>query len=386
MRDLWGPGLQALKEAQAAMLALLESRGYEPIDTPLLEEADLFVRKSGGGLTGRLYTFVDPGGHRVSLRPEFTSSIIRHFVERQGELALPARWCYGGPVFRYEPAPEQGYRQFTQVGAELVGPSGSESDAEIIGLAWECLAQAGFTGGYLRIGHVGVLSALLESIGLSEAARLFILGNAPTLKGGRQSPEVLLRRAHELGLLRPSYHDGQELLAQVDPEAARQLLLSVLQETAPTPSGGRSPDQIVERLLRKMREADEPARVERALRLMAKLGAQEGPPQQVLPQVRRVFQEEGADTGPLEELEALLRRLGEAQGGMAITLDMGLARDISYYTGVIFEVVHEGASLGGGGRYDGLVKALGGQGDVPAMGFALALDRMVEALGHGQRR
>ena len=56
---------------------LFARRGYEPVDTPLLEETELFIRKSGGDLSSRLYSFREPGGYDVSLRPEFTAQVLR---------------------------------------------------------------------------------------------------------------------------------------------------------------------------------------------------------------------------------------------------------------------------------------------------------------------
>ena len=89
---------------------------------------------------------------------------------------------------------------------------------------------------------------------------------------------------------------------------------------------------------------------------------------------------------PFDELEELVDAL--ARGGVRgdpVSLDLGLARGISYYTGVIFDLTHlRGArevSVGGGGRYDGLVRALGGDEDVPASGFAYSLDAVIESLG-----
>ena len=67
------------------------------LDTPLLEQTELFVRKSGGELTTQLYSFVDPGGNRVSLRPEFTSSVIRHYPSRE---AHPVSPCGGSTAGR----------------------------------------------------------------------------------------------------------------------------------------------------------------------------------------------------------------------------------------------------------------------------------------------
>ena len=87
----------------------------------------------------------------------------------------------------------------------------------------------------------------------------------------------------------------------------------------------------------------------------------------------------------LEELEKLIDEL--VRRGVAksqVTLDLGLARGISYYTGAIFELMYPATTysmpLGGGGRYDGLVKTLGGAEDTPTLGFAYNLDRVVSVL------
>ena len=107
----------------------LKESGYNLVDTPILEDAELFVRKSGGELTRQMFTFTDLGGRRVTLRPEFTSSVIRYFIEKSGDLSLPVRWQYSGPVFRYQPGNSVLYNQFNQAGAELIGAGGVDADA-----------------------------------------------------------------------------------------------------------------------------------------------------------------------------------------------------------------------------------------------------------------
>ena len=82
VRDVTGSDYHRLTRATDTLRVHLSDAGYQVIDTPLLEETELFIRKSGGALTGRLYTFTDPGGNKVSLRPEFTSSVIRYFIQR----------------------------------------------------------------------------------------------------------------------------------------------------------------------------------------------------------------------------------------------------------------------------------------------------------------
>ena len=89
MADVTGGSFERSTRVVDALGAYYASRGYAPIDTPIVEDAELFVRKSGGELSGMLYTFDDPGGNRVSLRPEFTPSVIRHYVEQACELGTP---------------------------------------------------------------------------------------------------------------------------------------------------------------------------------------------------------------------------------------------------------------------------------------------------------
>ena len=135
MADVTGGSFERSAKIVDALGAYYASRGYAPIDTPIVEDAELFVRKSGGELSGMLYTFDDPGGNRVSLRPEFTPSVIRHYIEHASELGTPVRLRYCGPVFRYHSLDGGDLRQFTQVGTEFIGLAGRDADAEILSIA-----------------------------------------------------------------------------------------------------------------------------------------------------------------------------------------------------------------------------------------------------------
>ena len=133
MRDLSQREYSSMSAHQKKLQQHLDLHGYDAIDVPLLEETELFLRKSGGELAARLYSFTDPSGWRVSLRPEFTSSVIRRYLQEaeQGAQSFPRRFQYAGPVFRFEPADKGGGRQFTQVGAELIGVEAPWADAVI---------------------------------------------------------------------------------------------------------------------------------------------------------------------------------------------------------------------------------------------------------------
>lgn len=385
MRDVTVEQRDRISGLASAAESYFEEQGYQAIHTPLLEQTELFVRKSGGDLVNSLYTFQDPGGNTVSLRPEFTSSVIRHYVEVADTLDTPARWQYRGPVFRYETDGGEGsLSEFTQLGAELVGASGADADAEIIHLAWSGLSRAGLTRCTLRIGHLGAVNALLAEHDLSEAAKLFIVGNLRTLKEGQTDVEELKRRAQDAGLLREQAEDGIGEAGAMDEQAAQELVRRVVAEPGASPMGQRTPDQIASRLLRKMRRAHDPAVFEAALEMVDELARVEGPPALALAALREAAGGAAVRCGAYDDLSRLMEALGER--GVpedALSLDVGLARGIAYYTGAIFEIFADpegGPSLGGGGRYDGLVRALGGDGDVPAMGFAYNMESVLEAL------
>ena len=386
VRDVTGSDYQRLTSVTDTLCAFLSDAGYQVIDTPLLEETELFIRKSGGALTSRLYTFTDPGGHKVSLRPEFTSSVIRYFIQERDSLTIPVRLQYAGPVFRYEQGINGSYRQFTQVGAEMVGNLGVEADSEIIRLAWEGLNKAGLRGHQLRIGHLGILQDLLNTYKLSEPAKLFIISNIHDMKNGHTDVSALKDRAQGMGLLKGGVESGLESdLIGMKEETAREFIQSVLRDTMPAPVGQRTTEQIVARLLRKVSGADDPSVFENALGLIEQLANLDGSPETVLSEALRIGMSRGINTDSFDDLERLLNILTslDIPDGQLV-LDFGLAREISYYTGVIFELTypfqaHE-VLLGGGGRYDGLVKALGSDDDVPALGFAYTLDQVVDTL------
>ena len=382
MWDLADRALERRRQVIKALDGHLEAKGFRMVDTPMLEETELFIRKSGGELSSRLYTFVDPGGHRVSLRPEFTSSVIRFFIQSQTSMDLPVRWRYGGPVFRHEGGSQGGLHQLHQVGAELIGDGNVAADAEVMHVALTGLSGLGLDGLRMRIGHVGLLSSLLGGYGLTDAATAFVVESVPALKHGKTDVAGLSERARQLDLIRESFN-GPAADGDGGGSTTKALIESVLDEALASPTGRRTPDEIVSRLIRKAGQSNEPERVESALSMVTALAAVEGAPGPAIAEARSLAAERGLDVAPFEELKELvssLEQLGidESQ----LVLDFGLARGISYYTGAIFELAHQSAdgevSLGGGGRYDGLVQALGGDA-VPALGFAYGVDPLVAA-------
>ena len=384
MRDLRQESWEPLKAAQDHLREYFSSHGYRHLETPVLEPTELFLRKSGGELAARMYTFTDPGGNQVSLRPEYTSSILRHYLEEGEAEALPVRIQYAGPVFRYD-GDGDSQRQFTQVGAELLGSVSPRADAEVLSLGCTALSSLGLKGHHLEIGDVGVLRGLLSGMGLSERALLFILGSMTELKGGEEGLSKVLERARQLRLLATDARRGYlgAAIAGMDEEEVRELLQSLLLWAEVGSLGQREPSEVVERLLRKFRVSDDPVRLQEGLEIAFRMAAVRGDPEDALAEAGALIESSGLSASVMEPLKETMSLLELAhRQDVTVTLDFGLARGLAYYTGIVFEIRHSAVeiSLGGGGRYDELAGALGSPTPVPALGFAYALEPLLEAL------
>ena len=120
--------------------------GLDEWATPIFEDTAVFSRTLGDTsdvVTKEMYTFADRGGDSVTLRPEGTAGVCRALVSNGLTQSLPQKVFYAGPMFRYERPQKGRYRQFHQIGAELIGPSEPLADAEVIALGWAILQALG---------------------------------------------------------------------------------------------------------------------------------------------------------------------------------------------------------------------------------------------------
>ena len=392
MSDLTGETLDLRNSLQARVTSLLSGYGYRPLETPLLEPTELFLRKSGGELASQLLGFTDPAGREVSLRPEFTAPALRHYLEHPGAVELPARWYYCGPVFRFDGSTLQddpaSRSQFTQIGAELLGGSSVLADVELLTLAVSALSKTGITGWTLRLADLDVLNSLLDPVGLSERARAFVVQSVPRLSESDSEISRLMdesRRLHIVGQAAEDDYLGQAVQG-LDDDEARTVLLGILHSNPLDQLGQRTPEEVVDRLLRKIRRPDAEEGLRLALSSAYDLSQVRGDAATALSGASRALRKAGADTSPLDRLETVIGMLPGGFGDTGqISLDFGLVRGLAYYNGIIFEVSHPGwpTPLGGGGRYDGLSRDLGGEGLLPALGFAYNLDALAELVPEG---
>ncbi len=166
-RDLLPPETVVWNAVEAIARRVFASYGYGEIRTPILEGAGLFERGVGesSDIVGKeMYTFDDRKGRRVSLRPESTAAVGRAYIQHHlQEWPQPVRLYYIGPHFRYERPQKGRYRQFHQIGAELIGDPGPHADAEVVLM----LVQ------FLRALQFEELAVLINTVGDEESRASF---------------------------------------------------------------------------------------------------------------------------------------------------------------------------------------------------------------------
>lgn len=402
MRDVFSAEYDQRRRLQQRLERQLRLFNYVPIDLPILENTELYLRKSGEDISARLYEF-DFKHRRIALRPELTASVARAYVERLQDEPLPLRIQYAGPVFRYEKPQQNRYRQFTMLGAELLGAGGPLADAELLHLACRGLERVGIRQYKLVIGHTEPLEGFLRRLGLRKQLLNHLLRNMENLrKRGLTYVIESLRAVYpEFEHSPPAAADALEpqepgsrqlinLLREMTDGEARGAITDFLHSLNIRIDTNRGEGEVIDRLLHKIREDEQSPKLRIALEYMARLGELRGAPAKVLPEARALAADYDLAGDAVSALEASLDCLADC-GSLAgeIEIDFGLNRGLHYYTGLMFEI-HcptadgEAIQLCGGGRYDNLIRILGAGEATPAAGFAYGLERVARILQAGE--
>ena len=157
-RDLLPPESEKFAAVEEIARQVFGSFGYAEIRTPVFEDTELFARSVGEAtdiVHKEMYTFADRKGRSLTLRPENTAGVVRALVEKGlQDIPRPIRLWYHGPQFRYEQPQAGRYREFRQIGAELIGVPGFAGDAELLSMLFQFLRRLGFTDLKARINCV----------------------------------------------------------------------------------------------------------------------------------------------------------------------------------------------------------------------------------------
>jgi histidyl-tRNA synthetase len=158
-RDILPPDSRLWVEVEATAHRVFGGFGYEEIRLPALEPTELFVRSVGEDtdiVSKEMYTFADRKGRSLTLRPEGTASVARAYIENGlGQRPQPLRLSYLGPMFRYEKMQRGRYRQFAQIGIEILGAAAPQADVEVLLVLHTFLAALGFDDLIILLNNLG---------------------------------------------------------------------------------------------------------------------------------------------------------------------------------------------------------------------------------------
>ena len=159
MRDLLPAEAGAFAQVEETARRVFTLYGYREVRTPVVEDTALFVRGVGEGseIVGKqMYTFDDKKGRSLTLRPEGTAAVARAYLQHDmASLPQPVKVFYMGPYFRYERPQAGRYRQFSQIGAEVIGDPGPYSDVELLVMLLRFLEALGFEDLEVGLNSVG---------------------------------------------------------------------------------------------------------------------------------------------------------------------------------------------------------------------------------------
>jgi len=361
---------QPIKQLANALQEHMGHYGYELIETPIIENADLFLTKAGDKVAEKLFTF-ERHGQILALRPEFTAAAAHLYtLQATGQVA---RWQFSGAVFEDDPNLHAHEYQRYSVGAELIGMTNIIADAEIISMAVHGLLLQEVSDWTLFIGHVGLTQRLLAKFELDPRTQHFLLSQRHLLRGGSKGKmNVLAHLARYIpNNVGTPNHASLELLVN----SARSDTL-----------GGRSHIDITQRIAKKRQQATQQSQINDALYFLQAWMNIESSSDEAMKVIAEFVGDDEASHQLFAEWQLLITLLEASQVPMdKIRIQPDLARTWDYYTGAVFEIrADDGVQLAGGGRYNELTRLIGGETEIPAVGFAYYADRVLERLTPSQ--
>jgi histidyl-tRNA synthetase len=283
--------------------------GFIEYDGPPLEPLDLYTKKSGDEIVGQLYNFTDKGDREVALRPEMTPTLARMVSARANALRKPIRWFSIPQLFRYERQQKGRLREHFQLNADIIGEASVVADAELLALSIDIMRALGLKSSDVRarVSDRQLLSAILSDSGVET-------------------------------------HEMPSVFAAID-------------------KLGREPRDVT---MGKIDNAVANADARRAVARVIDHGTD-------LNALAADFRGSAKVMESITSMREYLNFLDALGVGDWVDFDVSIVRGLAYYTGKVFELFDasgEYRAICGGGRYDDLLKSIGGV-DLPALGFGM---------------
>ncbi len=393
--------IRAVNEMTAKIREVYEHYGFDPVETPLFEYTDAlgkFLPDADRPNEG-VFSLQDDDEQWMSLRYDLTAPLARHVAENFNEIQLPYRTYRAGYVFRNEKPGPGRFRQFMQFDADTVGAPGVQADAEMCMMMSDTLEALGIKRGdyVIRVNNRKVLDGVMEAIGLggddNANRRLTVLRAIDKLdKFGPEGVKLLLgegRKDESGDFTKGAGLDEKQIAALL---AQFTIVPDGYKAVAVATSDPNRPDI----RLASDAEAESLPISDSGARILDRIDRSAASALGLIQSVFRIAEAEMSSVrsavdgnNELFDMAAMFKAAG--YGPDRIKIDPSVVRGLEYYTGpvyeaeLLFDVTNEKGekvvfgSVGGGGRYDGLVSRFMGQ-PVPATGFSIGVSRLMTAL------
>jgi ATP phosphoribosyltransferase regulatory subunit len=166
-RDFMFRDAESRRRIENEFAAVFSAAGFRELIPSSVEYLDLYAR-GNQGVRERAMRFLDRDDNLLALRADFTPAVARIVAAHLNEMPRPLLAWYSGPVFRKTDRHRGQYKEFTQIGAELIGGDPLSGDAEVLGVALDCLTKSGFPDACVHVNHAGIFRGLVNSLGLGE--------------------------------------------------------------------------------------------------------------------------------------------------------------------------------------------------------------------------
>jgi ATP phosphoribosyltransferase regulatory subunit len=359
-----------------ALVGAYERAGYRRVVPPILQPAEPFLDLSGEDIRKRMYLTADADGRELCLRPDLTIPVSCDYLASQA-VGTPQGFCYLGPVYR-----DRGVMpaEIVQAGVESFGrPDKAAADAEMLALGLDATAHYAIAEPEIRMGDVGLFAALVAALDLAPAWKRRLV------KDFNRKTSL----AHDLDVLtlspaqnKPEYQGVLAALERSDPKAAHALVTDLLSIAGITTVGGRTVGEIAERFLEQAALGAATTLPGATRTLIEKFLAIAGDPDEAAAELRALAASAALKIEPaldlFESRAGFLAARGVDVGRIRFSTAFG--RGLDYYSGFVFELHDPHAAPNGplvaGGRYDELLTRLGAKTPIPAVGFAVWIERV----------
>ncbi|MGH9410118.1 MAG: histidine--tRNA ligase [Vicinamibacterales bacterium] len=329
MRDFLPEEVRRRQYVIDVVRGVYERYWFDPLETPALENIETLTGKYGDEGNKLIFKVLRRGEHETSgetdlaLRYDLTVPLARVVAEHRRSLPRFFKRYQIQPVWRADRPARGRFREFYQCDVDAIGSTSPVVEAEMLAAVSDVLHELGFEDFTIRLGHREVLRSALEELGVPAALResaLVAIDKLDKIGPEGVENELTARGVPAASAARWRERAERQPVGPLDRSSVNSYILSASAE-----------------------------------RLAAFPAALAG----------------------LENLSQIVRLCEATSAGRHVVVDASLARGLSYYTGAIMEIAVEAiGSLGGGGRYDGLIGMFSGE-QIPACGFSLGLERVL---------